>query len=544
MAILRPYQTEAVESIFRYWDKQMGRNCLIVAPTGSGKSIILAETVRQLCTGWPDIKILIITDTKELILQDKKAILNHYPNCSIGVYSAGIGEKSTNARVILCSIQSMYNKAYDFGHVDVVFIDEAHLVSPKSTTRFQTLFAQLKLSSPNFVVVGLTATPFRLSEGMLHEGEGALFDGIAYVCDMRQLIADGYLTKVISKGGLAKINLEGVHIKNGEWDPRELAHAADSEELVRLAVKEIVELGADRKAWLIFTSSIAHSEHVKAELEKYKIDCAIVTGDTPSEERDGIIDRYRKGNLRCLINVGIYNKGLDVAQIDLVVLLTSTKSRGRYIQMVGRSMRISPGKTESLLLDFGRSCMDHGPIDTIDVVKTKDIFRCEKKPVPQKGCPKCHCIFHARILVCPGCGYQYPTPEATARHGTEAFDGAVLSDQQKPFIVDVKDTWISRHKKSGKPDSVKVAFYDSMEREYPMWLALNSDSPYAVEKSRAIVKQFGGSASDVEGALKEYFNWKQVDKIQVRMEGRFPRILGFVFKKDQSTQQKIDDGGE
>jgi hypothetical protein len=106
-------------------------------------------------------------------------------------------------------------------------------------------------------------------------------------------------------------------------------------------------------------------------------------------------------------------------------------------------------------------------------------------------------------------------------------------------MVDVTDTWVSRHKKSGKPDSVKVAFYDKMEKEWPMWLALNSTSQYAQEKSQAIVKQFGGKAVDVDSALDEHFNWKAVEKIQVRMDGRFPRILGFVFKPNQTQQQKL-----
>jgi len=154
MAILRDYQNEAVSAIWNYWEAGNGRNCLIVAPTGSGKSIILADLIKRLCLDSSDIKILVITDTRELISQDYKSIKNHFPECDIGIYSAGLREKSVKPSVICCGIQSMYNKAYDFGRVDVVIIDDAHLVSPKSTTRFQKFFSQLRVSSPRFVVVG------------------------------------------------------------------------------------------------------------------------------------------------------------------------------------------------------------------------------------------------------------------------------------------------------------------------------------------------------------------------------------------------------
>ncbi|MFA5247924.1 MAG: DEAD/DEAH box helicase [Candidatus Paceibacterota bacterium] len=544
MAILRDYQNEAVQAVWNYWESGNGRNALIVSPTGSGKSIILAEMIKRLCLDSSDIKILVITDTRELISQDYKSIKNHYPECNIGIYSAGLREKSVKPTVICCGIQSMYNKAYDFGRVDVVIIDEAHLVSPKSTTRFQKFFTQLRVSSPHFVVVGLTATPFRLSDGMLNEGDDALFEDIVYVCDMKRLIKEGYLVNVISKGGLAKIDLKGVRVQAGDYNSKDLAYAADSKILVEKAVNEIVEYGKDRKCWLIFTSGIKHSEHVAEELKKHKIDCEIVTGDTPSEERNKIVEKYRNGKLRCLINVGIYTKGLDVPAIDLVALLTSTKSTGRYIQMVGRSMRPSPttNKANAILLDFGNNCIEHGPIDSIDPVKIhgKDIFGKPPAKPPMRECERCHCIHHARLSVCPGCGFVYPKDEDTeARHGATAYSGPVMSDQIKPYIIDVVDTYVSKHSKPGKIPSVKVEFIDRMDRAYPIWICLDHRN-YAAEKARALVQQLGGKSKSVEEALKEYPNWRKVEKIEVRPDGKFTRVTGFVFAKGQSTQQKLE----
>jgi hypothetical protein len=141
-------------------------------------------------------------------------------------------------------------------------------------------------------------------------------------------------------------------------------------------------------------------------------------------------------------------------------------------------------------------------------------------------------------MKCPSCGYDFPLPEAEAKHGTEAYSGPVTSDQVHPFIVEVADTYVSKHSKPGKIPSVKIEFIDKMDRAYPIWICLDHKN-YAAEKARALVKQLGGKAESVEEALKEYPNWRQVEKIEVKQDGKFFRVSGFVFAKNQSTQQKL-----
>jgi DNA repair protein RadD len=177
-------------------------------------------------------------------------------------------------------------------------------------------------------------------------------------------------------------------------------------------------------------------------------------------------------------------------------------------------------------------------VDEIDPQRKKDVFQCVKKAPPVKECPSCGVIFHARIMTCPSCGFKYDTPEATAKHGVEAYSGAVMSDQLEPFLVDVTDTWVSKHSKPGKTPSVKFEFYDKMERSYPIWLCLDHQG-YAREKALALVRQMGGKATTVEEALKEWPEWKKVERIQAKQEGKFVRVTGFQFKPNQSQQQKL-----
>ena len=265
--ILRDYQTDAVNAVFQWWDRGTGKNCLVCSPTGSGKSVIIADLVRQIVTGWPDARVMVIVDSRELIAQNCKTLNIHAPNIKTGVYSSGLDSRQTRAQVLFCGIQSVYNKAFEFEKTDVIIIDECQMISRKAQSRYSVFLKQMAVANPSVALVGFSATIFRMDTGMLHEGEGAMFQGIAYVCDMKRLIDEKYLVPLISKGGgAAKINLSGVKIQGHEYNQTDLAYAADDPELIRLAVNEIVECGKDRKSWLVFTCGLAHSEHVACRI--------------------------------------------------------------------------------------------------------------------------------------------------------------------------------------------------------------------------------------------------------------------------------------
>ncbi len=536
MLELRDYQEQALKNLFSYWEEGRGKHPVVVLPTGAGKSLLIAAFCERVCTEDSCVKILVVTHSIELIDQNHKELRSYYEGASTGVYSASLGHRNTMAQIIFVGIQSAYNHAFDFGRVDIVIVDEAQMISRKENTRYEKFFTDLKISNPDIVVIGMTATPFRLDSGLLTDGDGRLFDGIAHCTELKTLIKEGYLVPVISKGGVQSINLENVHVKAGDYLPGELAHAADDPILIKLAVEEIVKYGQERKSWLIYAAGVRHAEHVIAEIQKYGISCELLTGETKIEKRNEMIKRFREGKLRCLVNIGVLTTGFNAPGTDLIALLFSTLSTGKYIQVVGRGTRTSPGKENCLLLDYGGNVLKHGVLDEVDPVKRKNIFCVEKKAPPTKICPKCSVFMHARTKICPGCGFEFPV---IASHGTVAYGGAVLSEQQRTFVVEVKGTWVSRHKKHGKPDSVKVAFYDAMEKEYPLWLALGSDSSYAVEKAKATIRQFGGKATTVDQALQESPYWKKVTHITVKPEGKFYRVQGFVFEKNQSTQSAL-----
>jgi DNA repair protein RadD len=530
--VLRDYQEESLLKLFEYWERERGKAPIIAAPTGSGKSLIIAEFCRRVCSETPDVKIMVLAHVRELLTQNEKELRAIWPEANTGIYSAGLGKRQTMAQITFAGIQSVYSHVFDFGKVDIVIVDECHLIPRDADTRYGRFFKDMKISNPDVAIFGLSASPYRLDSGMLHEGKDALFDGVAYSVDIKKLIKEGYLVNVVSKGGICKINLNGIKIQAGDYAPGELAHAADDPELVKLAVEEIVACGEDRKAWLLFCSGIEHAEHVASAVRKHDIKCEVITGDTPKERRDAVISDFKNGKLRSIANVGVMTTGINIPRCDLIALLTSTRSTGKYIQMVGRSMRPYPEKENALLLDYGGNVLEHGPIDAVDPIKRRTVFGDPVKAAPLKECPQCHAIVHARVTVCD-CGYKFPV---VAPHGTEAYDGAVMSGQIKAEIVPIAGLYVSRHKKPGKPDSVKLTFYTKIDKEYYMWLGLEHGGYYQ-EKSLAVVKRFGGKAITVADALKESDYWRKPVAISVKPRGRFFDVVGIVF---DDTKKKIE----
>lgn len=533
MMQLRDYQKGAIDALYHYFESEKGKAPIVCVPTGGGKSLIIAAFCKRVCAETPNVRIMIVTDVKELISQNEKELKALWPEANTGAYSAGLGRRDTRAQILFAGIQSVYNKVFDFGRVDIVIVDECHMIGRNQDARYHQFFTNLHMSNPDMCIWGCTATPYRLDSGMLHEGDKALFDGIAYNVEMKRLIDGKYLVPVISKGGIQNINLTGVHIQAGEYKANELAKAADDPELIKSAVAEIVKFGSDRKSWLIFASGVLHAQHVCAAIEEYNIGCAIVTGETPRVERDRILAAFKLGQLRCVVNVGVLTKGFNNPRCDLIALLTSTKSTCKFVQMVGRGMRTHDGKENCLLLDFGGNVAEHGVIDEIDPIHRRNILGEPAKGDPVKQCPQCQVILNIKVKSCPACGFEFPI---VAPHGTEAYNGAVMSGQVT--IVEIVDFWVGRHKKPGKPDSLKLSFYDLSDKEYCMWLALDHGG-YATEKSIAVVQKFGGKAMNVNDALKEWSYWKKPISISVKPRGRFFEIVGVKFAPPIAAQSTI-----
>jgi DNA repair protein RadD len=533
---LRGYQQESIDALYRCLEAT-DENLICVLPTGSGKSLVLAELVRDACTNWPGTRILILAHVRELVLQNSQELLSHYPEADLGIYSAGLGSRDLHNQVLVASIQSVYRRAFDLGAFDLVLVDEAHLIPRTSDGMYRTFLKNAKQMNPAVRVIGLTATDYRLDSGRLTEGKDRFFHKVAYEANVRDLIRDGYLCRVTTRPTSTQFDLSSVHVRGGEFIPGELAAAVDLEAITRAAVAEIVAAGQDRAAWLVFCSSVAHAGHVAEELRKYGVEAGVVTGETPTLERDTLIRAFKKGELRALVNMNVLTTGFNAPQVDLLAVLRPTKSAGLYVQMIGRGTRNAPGKTNALVLDFGRNIERFGPIDALAVNpgrgKGDD---AEPGEAPVKVCPECNTYVLIACTKCEECGHEFPPPAPKVQ--PRAAKAAILSDEVEPEWLPVNFVYYGRHEKPDKKPSFRVDYRCGLKR-VSEWVFFEHPGAMAHKakfwwRTRAA---FTGQPppETVADALSRQRELRAVEAIQVVKEGAYDRVLCARFRMDSGS---------
>lgn len=422
---LRYYQEEAKAAVYKFFKNFPDLNPVVVLPTGSGKTPLLASICKDIVIERSKIKnkrcrVLVVSHVKELLEQAKDKIKTIAPELNVGVYSAGLNSRDTDEDVIVAGVQSVYNRAFELGAFDLVIVDEAHLVPPDGDGMYQTLISKLRISNPNVRLIGLTATPYRLRTGLLCSKEG-VFNAVCYEKNVKELIQEGYLCPLQSRV-VDGIDTTDLHIKAGEFVQSEVEALVNTAKKVSSACHEIVTKAKkyNRNKILIFASSVEHAKNIKKEIEKLAgEECGIVLGTTEAAERNETLARFKGDNiksnlfgenkqpLKYLVNVSVLTTGFDNPHVDLVAIIRPTASAGLYYQMVGRGLRLADDKDYCLILDFGQNIDRHGPIDEIRVSNKKR--RAGEKVV--KSCPKCELIVPAAARKCPDCGYEFPFEE-------------------------------------------------------------------------------------------------------------------------------------
>jgi DNA repair protein RadD len=445
---LRPYQRAAIDAIYDYFGRASGHP-VIVIPTAGGKSLVMAEFIRKVLEAWPDQRILIITHVRELIGQNHAELLRLWPVAPAGIYSAGLKRREIDAQILFAGIQSIHRRASDVQRADLILVDEAHLIPRRADTMYRRFLGDLATINPYIKVIGLTATPFRLDSGVLHEGPEALFTDLAYEVSVRELIDQGYLCPLVSKQTETQLDVTGVGTRGGEFIASQLEAAVDQDPITCAAVDEIIVYGRERKASLLFCAGIDHARHVSDAVRARGISCATIFGETARQERDEIIGAFRRGEIRALASMGVLTTGFNAPHVDLIAMLRPTRSAGLYVQIAGRGTRLAPGKENCLVLDFAGNVARHGPID---LSRPKSPRGDGEGEAPVKTCPECRSILPAAAAECPDCGYTFPPREIKIERTASTL--AILSTGKAQW-VDVTEIRYARHDKPGKPSSLR-----------------------------------------------------------------------------------------
>ena len=444
MKTLRYYQQDASDAGLAYLDDPSNLGGLITLPTGSGKSLVMADLIKRLyVSGY--MKIMVIAHKRELISQNHAEALEHIEDMasqpSLGICCAGLGSTDTKSDVIFATIQSVFRKPSRFVPVDLVLIDEAHMISRTKSTMYRKFIDGLDVAFP-VPVLGLTATPYRLEgtkTNALIGGKTALFDEMIHETPAQDLVDEGFLTPIVTVSDVTPTDVSKVRT-SGDFVQSELEKVVTVPDVVRRNVDETLRYAKGRKCWLIFCCGQKHAEAVYAAFLERGYDLPIVSKDTPSDYRDYVLGALKTGKMQGAINIEVATTGFDAKPIDMIAMMRPTKSKGLFIQVLGRGMRMSEMKNDCLLLDFGSNVERLGtsfglpfaigedrPQNewTCETILRNDIEvlvgcghvnaahrrSCEEcgavRPAgfgPTKECEKCHTTVSVSARSCPECG--------------------------------------------------------------------------------------------------------------------------------------------
>ncbi len=387
---LRPYQQQAVERTLVHF-RQTDDAAVLVLPTGSGKSLVIAELARL-----AKQKILVLTHVKELVAQNHSKY--QALGLSAGVFSAGLGQKNVAHQVTFASVQSLArNRDAITEHYSLLIIDECHRVSGDDTSQYQQIITKLKEHNPQLKVLGLTATPYRLGTGWIYHrhyqgfvrGEpDAFFKSCIFELPIRTLISQGYLTppKWVDAGrahyDFSALML-GQSVRFSDPDINQLlkgqgrATAAICEHIINTSEAE------NRQAVMIFAATVNHAKEIMTYLPDEQ--SALVVGETDSHARDQLISQFKAKAIRYLVNVSVLTTGFDAPHVDFIAVLRPTESVSLYQQIVGRGLRLAPNKTDCLVVDYAGNQFD--------------LYH------PEVGSAKPNPDSEPVQILCPGCGF-------------------------------------------------------------------------------------------------------------------------------------------
>jgi len=531
----RWYQAEAVNALFDYFRANSGvdetgqprkANPVIALPTGTGKSLVIADFIKQAMFQHPNTRVIMGTHVKELISQNAGKMLEAWPLAPLGVYSAGLKSRDVVQPIIFGGIQSMVKHVNSFGRRDLLVIDEAHLVGEEGN--YIKFIGELQATNPWLKVILLTATPYRAGLGLLTNGNIAT-DIVYNLCTpagFTRLIAEGFLAPLIPRRTKIEIDLNGVGIRNGEFVPGQLERAADR--ITYEALSELVAAGQDRRSWLIFASGINHAQHISEMLNSaFGIPTvAVHSANSDAVNAEGL-RAWKAGEVRAAVNMNALTTGVDHPACDLIGMLRPTMSTGLWVQMLGRGTRPCQGKENCLVLDYAGNTRRLGPIDNPVIPRPKS----EGPPgdAPVKICPACSCYNNASARKCFFCGTEFiSTPGIVGMAGTEE----LLSTLPQMEWFNVKSQIIVSHisKTSGKR-SLKVSYFTGL-RTFSEFISLESDNNFFRKISRDWFRQrygepWDGITNDQVLALTPQLRTPKQIKVWINIPK--PEIKGYEF---------------
>lgn len=348
----RYYQQEAVDAA---WEAlRRGAHPVIELPTGGGKALVIAMLCeRVLAKGG---RVLVLTHVAELVDQNAKEFQS-LTGIEPGILCAGLERTDKDHDVLFASVQSLYGPAQrgEIPPFNLALVDECHLVDDVDSEAkfYPTAFRAF----PDAQRLGLSATTFRI-DGPVY-GEGKWFTEKCYEVSTLELVREGFLAPLIGVNTEVTLDLRKLKTVAGDYDQRTV-ESQETAEWLRAVALSVKEQAAKRKHIAVFCPTVKVAQDAAAMFSSNGMEARYVVGD--SEGRDELLEDWKAGKFPVMTSVNILSTGFNFKSLDCLVCLRPTQSLGLWIQILGRGLRIAPGKSNCLLLDFSGNLEVHGGV--------------------------------------------------------------------------------------------------------------------------------------------------------------------------------------
>lgn len=443
--ILRDYQNQAVNAVITQLNKPYNfENPVVCMPTGTGKSFVIAEIVRQLLQQKPTFTILVLTHVKELIQQNYDKFKIICPDTSAGIFSAGLNKKQLNHNVVFASIQSIINIKDNLNNIDFIIIDEAHRVPNDNESQYKNLINFLYTKNADLRIIGLTATPFRTGSGsILNDGifTKIVFDNTQGQ-DFLSLIQNGYIVNLEPRETPFKYDIKDVSMLGGDYNLQQLENAVNKQALTVKILDNALQLAEQRNKFIVFAAGVNHAKNICMYLNNKNVRTTYITNDLNNAERDRRIADFKAGKFKAIVNNNILTTGFDCPEIDCIIMMRPTLSSVLWVQMLGRGMRPSPNKTNCLVLDYTNNLATLGEINNLNDNDTNEFNFSENNfgDANEKDCQVCGAVNPIRARFCNNCGE--PFNDNYNEYATEddfIFNKVLLSDEETKLNLIAKE---------------------------------------------------------------------------------------------------------
>jgi DNA repair protein RadD len=489
--ILREYQIRTLDEA---WEAmQVKHNILITAPCSAGKTIIFSKIIQRLLRENPYFRALILVDREILVSQSADKLRSVAPELalSIGIVCASVSaKKDFGYPVTVASRQSLINRLGEFPAVQLLIVDEAHLmacptIEKPEPDQYAAIINKLREYNQHMRLLGCTASPYRLGVGYIHgsmnkPGTIPYFEVVDSEITTMELLTGGYIAPLT---GMAAINtqyaedLTNVNMVAGEYNLGQLSDMMCKAVHLQSCVDAWKKYGEDRKKTLVFCTSIDHSEKVAETFRASDISSTAIHSKLSPIELATRMEALKAGSMQVFTSVAKLTTGFDIPDIDCIVVARPTKSTALYQQAIGRGQRLSPGKENCLIIDLTGCTTDFGTnMDHLRVTIPRAVGDGE---APFKICPGnnqdgsvCGQSVHASLKYCPFCNYEFPTTaEMEAAIGT--MKKVEFNKLPEPEEWDVTHVSYSVHtSKKTEKDLIKVTYECGQFNKFYEWICL------------------------------------------------------------------------